>query len=192
MIGTHTAIVDVAWKGSGVRREVLLIFSGAIAMAMLAQARIPLQPIPVTGQTFAVLLVGALLGGRRGALSMLTYLSMGVAGLPVFTGLGAGLSHFTGPTGGYLVGFVLAAWLVGLLAERGWDRRVLTTALAMLCGTLLIYLPGLAWLSTFVGWEQVLPLGLLPFLLGDLVKAALAALILPWGWRLLGHVSVDA
>jgi len=189
MIGTREAMVDVAWKGTGLRRDAVLVFGGAVALALLAQIQIPLQPVPVTGQTFGVLLVGALLGSRRGALSMLTYLSMGAAGLPVFAGLGAGASHFAGPTGGYLVGFVVAAWLIGRLAERGWDRRVHTTALAMLLGTLLIYLPGIAWLSTFVGWGQVLQLGLIPFLLGDLLKLLLAALALPWGWRLLGSWS---
>lgn len=192
MIVTRAAMVDAVWKGTGVRRDLMLILSGAACLALLAQVRIPLQPVPVTGQTFGVLLVGALLGSRRGALSMLSYLSMGAAGLPVFAGLGAGASHFAGPTGGYLVGFVLAAWMVGRLAERGWDRRIHTTSAAMLCGTLVIYLPGIAWLSTFVGWGQVLQLGLLPFLLGDLLKVALAALVLPWGWRLLGRSTTDA
>jgi len=190
MYGTREAqlaMVDVAWRGTGLRRAALLIFGGAVALALLAQIQIPLQPVPVTGQTFGVLLVGALLGSRRGSLSMLTYLAMGAAGLPVFAGLGAGASHFAGPTGGYLAGFVAAAWLVGRLAERGWDRRVHTTALAMLLGTMLIYIPGIAWLSTFVGWGQVLQLGLIPFLLGDLLKLVLAALALPWGWRLLGR-----
>ena len=187
MVGTREAMVDAAWKGTGLRRDAVLVFAGAVALALLAQIQIPLQPVPVTGQTFGVLLVGALLGSRRGTLSMLTYLSMGAAGLPVFAGLGAGASHFAGPTGGYLVGFVVAAWLIGRLAERGWDRRVHTTALAMLLGTVLIYLPGIAWLSTFVGWGQVLQLGLIPFLLGDLLKLALAALALPWGWQLLGR-----
>jgi biotin transport system substrate-specific component len=134
--GVEEAMVDVAWKGTGLLRDAVLVFGGAIGLALLAQIQVPLQPVPVTGQTFGVLLVGALLGSRRGALSMLTYLSLGAAGLPVFAGLGAGASHFAGPTGGYLVGFVMAAWLVGRLAERGWDRRIHTTALAMLLGTL--------------------------------------------------------
>ena len=187
MYGAREAMVDVAWRGTGLRRDAMLVFGGAVALALLAQIQIPLQPVPVTGQTFGVLLVGALLGSRRGTLSMLTYLSMGAVGLPVFAGLGAGASRFAGPSGGYLAGFVAAAWLVGRLAERGWDRRVHTTALAMLLGTLLIYLPGIAWLSTFVGRGQVLQLGLVPFLLGDLLKLLLAALVLPWGWRLLGR-----
>jgi biotin transport system substrate-specific component len=162
---------------------------GAAALAVLAQVQIPLQPVPVTGQTFGVLLVGALYGSRRGSLSMLTYLVMGAAGLPVFAGGAAGPAHFVGPTGGYLVGFVAAAWLVGRLAERGWDRKVPSTALAMSLGTLLIYVPGVAWLSTFVGWGRVLQLGMFPFLLGDVLKVALAALTLPRGWRLIGRLG---
>lgn len=192
MIAVREALIDAAWPGTGVRRDVILILGGAVALAVLAQIQIPLVPVPVTGQTFGVLLIGALLGSRRGALSVLSYLALGAAGLPVFAGLAAGSSHFVGPTAGYLLGFVLAAWLVGWLAERGWDRRIHTTALAMLIGTVVIYLPGIAWLSTFAGWGQVLQLGVFPFLLGDALKVALAALALPWGWRLIGRAAPAA
>jgi biotin transport system substrate-specific component len=142
--------------------------------------------VPLTGQTFAVLLVGALLGSRRGSLSLLAYLAEGAVGLPVFAGGSGGLARLWGPTGGYLVGFIAAARMVGWLCERGWDRRVRTAALAMLIGNGVIYLFGLPWLAHFVGAERVLALGLLPFMPGDLVKLALAALALPSGWKLLG------
>jgi biotin transport system substrate-specific component len=135
----------------------------------------------------AVLLVGALLGSRRGSLAVLVYIAQGLAGLPVFAGGAAGPARLLGPTGGYLVGFVLAAYLVGLLAERGWDRRVGTTAAAMALGNVVIYAVGALWLAVFVGGlVPALTAGVLPFIPGDLVKIAAAALLLPAGWKLLG------
>jgi len=133
--------------------------------------------------------VGALLGRARGGLSVLLYLLEGAAGLPVFAGGTAGLARLVGPTGGYLVGFVVAAAVVGFLAQRGWDRKVGSTALAMLVGNAFIYLFGLPWLAHFVGAEKAVSLGLLPFIPGDLVKLALAALSLPLGWKLLGRLG---
>ena len=179
-------LVDAAWPRTGLRRDLSLAGAGSILIALLAQLEIPLQPVPITGQTFGVLLVGALLGSRLGAAAALTYLAWGAMGLPVFAGGSSGLARLAGPTGGYLAGFVVAAFLVGWLSERGWDRHILTTAIAMLLGTSLIYLPGIAWLSRFVGWDRVLQLGLMPFLIGDLLKVVLAALALPAGWRLIG------
>lgn len=168
-----------------VAREVVLALAGLLLIALGARVQIPLQPVPITGQTFAVLLVGALLGARRGALTVTGYLLLGLAGLPVFAGGAAGIGRLLGPTGGYLIGFVGAAWVAGWLAERGWDRRLTTAALAMLIGNGVIYLCGLPWLSLYVGWERVIPLGLAPFIMGDLIKIALAALVLPLGWRVL-------
>lgn len=177
-------LVDAAWPRKDWRRLAFLVVVGSLLIALLAQMEIPLQPVPITGQTFGVLLVGALLGSRLGAVTVLTYLAWGVVGLPVFAGGSSGLARFVGSTGGYLVGFVGAAFLVGWLSERGWDRRVLSTAVAMLLGTILIYLPGIAWLSRFVGWDRVLELGLAPFVIGDLLKVALAALALPIAWTI--------
>lgn len=179
-------LVDAAWPRTDLRRDLALAVGGSILIALLAQLEIPLQPVPITGQTFGVLLVGALLGSRLGAVATLTYLGWGSIGLPVFAGGSSGLARLAGPTGGYLLGFVVAAFMVGWLSERGWDRRVLTTALAMLLGTCLIYLPGIAWLSQFVGPHRVLQLGLTPFLIGDLLKVVLAALALPAGWKTIG------
>ena len=179
-------LADAAWPGKGLPRAVVLVAAGSLLIALLAQLEIPLLPVPITGQTFGVLLIGALLGGRLGAVTVLTYLAWGAIGLPVFAGGASGLARLAGPTGGYLLGFVLAAFLVGWLSERGWDRRVLTTAAAMLLGTILIYVPGILWLSGFVGWDRVLELGLTPFLIGDLLKVALAALALPLAWKLVG------
>jgi biotin transport system substrate-specific component len=172
-------------------REALLVVGGSLLIALSAQVAIPLpfSPVPVTGQTLAVLLVGALLGCRRGASSLLVYLAEGVVGLPVFAGGGSGLLWLLGPTGGYLVGFIAAAWLVGWLCQRGWDRRAGTAALAMVLGNAVLYLCGLCWLARFVGTERVLALGLLPFVPGDLIKVALAALALPAGWRVFGRTG---
>lgn len=170
-------------------REALLVLGASVLIALAAQVAIPLpfSPVPVTGQTFAVLLVGALLGSRRGALSLLAYLAEGVVGLPVFAGGSGGLVRLLGPTGGYLLGFVASAWVVGWLCEQGWGRRVKTALLAMLAGNIVIYLCGLLWLAHFVGGERVLALGLLPFIPGDLFKLLLAVMLLPWGWKLLSQ-----
>lgn len=165
----------------------LLVVGGSLLVALLAQVRIPLPftPVPLTGQTFAVLLVGALLGARRGAWSLALYLLQGALGAPVFAGGKAGLVHLFGPTGGYLLGFLAAAWLVGWFAERGGERRLPISLLTFLLGEAVIYLFGLPWLAFFVGWERVLIAGLLPFLPGDLIKVIAAALALPAAWRLL-------
>lgn len=158
-------------------------------IALLAQLslRLPFSPVPITGQTLGVLLVGALLGSRRGVLSVLAYLGQGAIGLPVFAGGAGGISHLLGPTTGYLAGFICGAYLTGMLAERGWDRRAGTTLLAMLLGNVAVYLFGLSWLSIFVGGGRVLQDGLYPYIPGDLAKLAVAAVLLPSGWSLLGR-----
>ncbi len=171
----HTALVDAA-----------LIVAGSLLVAALAQVVIPLPftPVPVTGQTLGVLLVGAALGGRRGAASLALYLTEGALGLPVFGGGAAGLARVLGPTGGYLAGFVLAAFVVGYLAERGRDRRLPASLLVFAAGEAVIFACGLAWLALFVGPAHALAAGLWPFLPGDALKALLAAGLLPAAWRL--------
>ncbi|MDI6769617.1 MAG: biotin transporter BioY [Anaerolineales bacterium] len=167
-------------------RDLGLILAGSLLVAALAQVKIPLPftPVPLTGQTFAVLLVGAALGSRRGAASMALYLTEGLLGLPFFSGGGSGLGHLLGPTGGYLAGFVAAAYVVGLLCERGLEQRVRTAILPFLAGTAVIYLLGAGWLSISLGIEKAIALGVLPFLIGDAVKIFLAAFALPAAWRL--------
>lgn len=182
-------MIEVIMSRKGILYDVLLILGGSLLTALSAQIAIPLpfSPVPITGQTFAVLLVGTLLGSRRGALAMLVYLGEGLLGLPVFAGGKGGPAVFMGPTAGYLWGFVAAAFLVGSLAERGWDRRIWSAAAAMFLGNGVIYLFGLPWLSRFVpgSLSQVLTLGLYPFIPGDILKLVLAALALPSGWALL-------
>ena len=136
-------------------------------------------------QTFAVLVLGMAYGSRLGAATLALYMAAGLAGLPVFAVSGA-----LGPTLGYIVGFILAAGLVGWLAERGWDRTVARTAAAMLAGNVLIYVPGLIVLAWFVGAGKVLEFGLYPFLIGDALKLVLAAVVLPGAWYLLGRREV--
>lgn len=174
----------------GLVRDVALVVGGAGLTALAAQVSIPLAftPVPLTLQTFAVLLVGASLGTARGAASMLLYLVAGVAGAPVFSGGSAGAG---GASFGYIVGFVLAAALVGRLAERGATRGALRTAAVMILGNLAIYAVGVPWLMAAVRVDlaKALALGVVPFLIGDLLKVALAAGFFPSAWRLAGHGS---
>jgi len=170
-------------------RSVACAAGGVLLLALLSQVRVPIGPVPVTGQTLGVLLVGAAFGAPLGLATVALYLAMGACGLPVFAGGQAGLAYALGPTGGYLVGFALAAALLGRLSARGWDRSVLTCAAAMLLANAAIYLPGLLWLRHYLGldWGATLAAGLAPFVLGDLVKLAIAAAALPGAWRLAGR-----
>jgi len=173
-----------AWLSRG-----LLVVSVSFLVALSAQWAIPLPftPVPITAQTAVVLLGGMVLGRRLGALAMLLYLGEGALGWPVFAGGRGGLAHLAGPTGGYLLGFVLAAYVTGAFAERGWDRRWTTTVGAMVIGHVAIYLTGLLGLLRFVPPERALMLGVWPFLPGDLLKILLTAGLLPLVRRVLGH-----
>jgi biotin transport system substrate-specific component len=182
----------------GRSKDILLIAAFAVLMPLLAGIAIPLPftPVPITGQTFGVLLAGALLGPRRGALAMLVYMAEGLAGLPVFAGGTSawspsllGVPVIIGPSAGYLFSFPIAAFAVGVLAERGWDRRFWRAVAMMLVGQVIIYLVGLIWLGTYVGMQQAVPLGLLPFVAGDVLKVLLAATLLPASWRLVGSLT---
>lgn len=184
-------MMDAVFPRATLARDLLLILGFTAVTALSAQIAFYIGPVPITGQTFAVLLAGALLGSKRGALSQLTYLGMGAMGAPIFAGWMGGPAVLMGPTGGYIVGFVAAAFVVGLLAERGWDRRTWSMALAMLIGNSVIYVFGLSWLSIWLGHlapkSSVLATGLYPFIPGDLLKVVLAAVALPSGWALLNR-----
>jgi len=172
---------------SGWLRDVILILLGALFVAVLAQVEIPLPftPVPITGQTFGVLLVGAALGSKRGAASLGTYLMLGIVGLPFFAGRAHGLEIVIGATGGYLIGFVIAAYMIGLLAERGLERSMRTALIPFLVGTLIIYLCGVSWLAVVLGsLSKALMAGLIPFLIGDAIKLIAASLVLPAAWKL--------
>jgi biotin transport system substrate-specific component len=173
--------IALALVPDGALWRIALVGLGTALLALAAQVEIPLpfSPVPVTGQTFAVLLIGASLGARLASLTVATYIFEGALGLPVFAGGAAGIARLIGPTGGYLVGFVVAAAIVGWLAERGWTRTIPLTIAAMLTGEAAIYLFGLTWLSRFPLPVGVLDAGLLPFVAGDLYKLALAVVVLP-------------
>lgn len=173
-------------RAAGWLRDVTLIVLGALFVAALAQVKIalPFTPVPLTGQTFAVLLVGATLGSKRSAAAMALYIALGALGLPVFAGGEAGLAYLFGATLGYLVGFVMAAYVIGLLAERGWERSVRTSVLPFLVGTVIIYVCGVTWLAIFLGsFSKAIAAGLFPFLIGDALKLVAASLVLPAAWK---------
>jgi biotin transport system substrate-specific component len=179
--------------------NVLFIVAGTALIAGAAQIQIPMWPVPMTGQTFAVLLVGASLGMVRGLISTSLYLGLAVAGLPVLAptekGLHyTGLSALTAPTTGYLFGFILASIALGWLAERQWDRKVLKAVVSFLIAEVIIYAVGLPWLATFLAQSgdtnavaDSIAFGLTPFIVGDIVKAVLAAAILPLSWKLVNR-----
>ncbi len=184
-----------ARPADALRRDIALVLGASLLTALSAQVVLPLPLVPITGQTFAVLLTGALLGPRLGALSMILYLLEGLAGLPVFAGGRSAwspsalpvLPTILGPTAGYLLSYPFAAGLVGLLTARGWDRRAPTMLCAMLLGSLAIYAGGAGWLAHFMGLQRALAVGVAPFVGGDCIKALAAAALLPLGWKALGR-----
>lgn len=174
-------------------RNAMVVLVGSLLLTVSAKLSIPFFPVPMTLQTLVVLCLGMVLGPVLGALSVVAYLLEGAMGLPVFAGTpekGIGLVYMLGTTGGYLVGFVLAAFVTGFLAQRRWDRSVVTIVAAMIIGNAVIYVCGLVWLGALVGWDKpLLAWGMTPFLLGDLAKVAIAAALLPRLWRSVGRKS---
>lgn len=168
-------------------RQVGLVIGFSLLTALSAQIVIPIGPIPITGQTFAVLLTGALLGSRLGAITMIVYLLEGAVGLPFFSGAHGGILHLLGPTGGYLVAFPAGAFITGAFAEHGWDRKFLTAAAAMAIGSIVIMLSGWLWFSLVMKTSPAITLfaTVLKFIPGDIIKISLAAAVLPSGWKLL-------
>ena len=186
----HPTLAAELWRGQSQLRAITLAVVGSLLLTLSAKAQIPFYPVPLTMQTFVVLAIGFAYGWRLGALTILLYLAEGAVGLSVFAGTpekGIGVAYMLGTTGGYLLGFVVAAGVCGYLAEKGWDRRASTTVAAMLIGNLIIYALGLLWLGALLGWDKpLLQWGLYPFLPGDLVKIALAVVVLPGAWKALG------
>ncbi|MCK5777957.1 MAG: biotin transporter BioY [Rhodospirillales bacterium] len=170
-------------------RNLMLVFTGSVLLAISAKINIPFYPVPMTMQTFMVLCIGMAFGWRLGGATLLLYLGEGALGLPVFAGTpekGIGLAYLMGPTGGYLFGFFVAAVTVGWLAEKGWDRNMWTTLAAMIIGTAIIFILGLLYLGVLYGWDKpILEWGLIPFLPGAGFKIGLAAAVLPLTWKYL-------
>lgn len=203
-----STLAEVLWSPTRVSpllRGAILAFAGSLFVALCAQISVPLWPVPVTGQTFAVLSVGLVCGWRIGGMALSLYLLEGSLGLPFFAGGKGGWAAVMGPSGGYIFGFILAAALVGFLAERGWDKSFLKTSVAMFLGNVVLYVPGLIWLADFyagpgeqyiaatgadTAWGASIAAGLTPFLLGDFLKLMLAAIIIPTVWAVLKRRSV--
>lgn len=192
---TASVLSEQLWRAEGSARlakQAVLVVLGIAALAIAAKIKFPLppSPVPVTLGTFAVLSIGAAYGPRLGLVTILGYMLVGALGFDVFAGSSAekaGLTYMMGGTGGYLVGYVLATLALGWAARAGWDRSVVKMGAAMLIGNALIYIPGLLWLSGFAeSWAQTLEWGITPFLIGDAMKLALAAILFPAMWRLVG------
>ena len=168
-------------------RSVSLVVAFSLLTALAAQIVIPIGPVPITGQTFAVLLTGALLGSRLGAIAMIVYLIEGASGLPFFYGGSSGIAHLLGPTGGYLVAFPAGAFITGAFAENGWDKRYFTAVVAMAVGSIVILLAGWAWFSVLTHTPPLaaFKISVAPHIVGDIIKILLAAAVLPTGWMLL-------
>lgn len=184
----YPTLADAVLPSSGLAHDAAAVAVASLFIGLCAQLEIklPFTLVPLSGGTLGVLYTGVLLGSRRGAAAVGLYLLEGASGMPVFSGGAAGFAHLLGPTGGYLVGFPVGAFVAGLLAERGWDRTPARAFFAMLLGSLPIFALGLLGLSRFVPAGSLLSQGLLPFIPGDLIKAAVSSGLLPLGWKLAG------
>lgn len=172
---------------STVATQAMLVTGGVAFLALLAQIALPIpgSPVPVTGQTLGVLLIGSSYGAALGSFTFLSYLLIGIAGVPVFAHQGAGLARLTGATGGYLVGMLLATYLVGYLSGRKWDQRLQTSIFTMLAGSVVTFTFGLIWLHSYTdkSWSWTINAGLTPFILGEVIKIGIAGTSLPVIWR---------
>jgi len=186
-IARDETLISAALAPFDLVRQVGVVIGFSLVTAAAAQVVIPIGPIPITGSTFAVLLTGALLGSRLGALAMIAYLLEGASGLPFFYGGTTGIGHILGQTGGYLVAFPAAAFITGAFAEHGWDRRFLTAAAAMAIGSVVILFCGWAWFSLLTHTSPLMSLQetVIKLIPGDIIKVLLAAAALPSGWKLL-------
>lgn len=184
-----TLIQTTLTTHSSILTKIMLAVVGSLALWASAKISIPFYPVPMTMQTYVVLVIGMSFGWKLGGATILLYLAEGALGLPVFAGTpekGLGVAYMMGPTGGYLLGFLVAAMTVGWLAERGYDRKLLPALFSMTLGMGLIFLIGYLWLGTVIGWDKpILSLGVTPFLFGALLKISLAATTLSLTWKFL-------
>ncbi|MGN8048664.1 biotin transporter BioY [Curtobacterium sp. 22159] len=188
------AVLADRLRTQGLATDAALIAGGALFTAAMAQVEVPMWPVPITGQTLAVVLVGATLGARRGMLSLLVYAVAGLAGAPFFAGMTGGLHALAVPSFGYVIGFIPAAGVVGWLARRDWDRRFGRATVAMLLASAIPFVTGLPYLAAALGalgapndLQSVLAAGLYPFIVGGIAKALIAAGVLPLAWKLVGR-----
>ena len=184
-------ILSILWpqeKTNPIVRNVVLAVAGSLLITLAAKIQVPFWPVPMTMQTFVILVIAMAYGPKLGVATLLLYLAEGAAGLPVFSGTpekGIGLAYMAGPTGGYLFGFVAATGLLGFLNTKGWDKSFLTTLAAMVLGSIVILLCGYIWLASLIGTEKAWLYGVQPFLIGDALKIALASVTLPTVWKLI-------
>lgn len=192
---SQRTLLDLAWPAAAPARHLTAlaaILLGTCLLTLSAKVQVPFWPVPMTMQSLVVLMIAMAYGSRLAVATVAAYLLAGAAGLPVFAGTparGIGLAYMMGPTGGFLVGFVLAAWIVGLLAERGWDRSFMACAAAMVLGHLVITLAGAMWLAVLMGTSKAVEVGVTPFLASSALKVALGATVMPMIWRLLGRAG---
>ena len=171
-------------------RYAILVLAGSALITLCTQISLPLFPVPMTLQTFAIFLIGLTYGWRLGGITVAIYLLEGAIGLPVFSGGKSGIIVFTGPTAGYLLGFLFAVVACGWFAERGFDRSYFKLFLSLLLANFILYVPGLLWLGNLIGWDKpVLEYGLYPFIGGDLLKIAMAVILLPTAWKLVNKLK---
>lgn len=194
--GRRPVLADVLGRPSSRARafavDAALVTTGAALVAVLAQVEIPLQPVPITGQTLGVIVVGAALGARRGAAALLTYMLVGLAGLPVFAGFTGSLAALAKPSFGFVIGFVFAAFVAGWFAERAWDRKPWLAFLGFVAASIVPFLFGIPYMAVVLnvvlgldlGLLEILQAGLFPFIVGGLIKAGVAALVIPGAWAL--------
>lgn len=192
---TPATLADTLWPSrpeGRLARSVALMFIGGCLLTLSAKIQIPFWPVPMTMQTFVVLVLGMAYGWRLGAATVAAYLLAGACGLPVLAGTperGLGLPYMLGPTGGFLLGFLLAAAAVGYLGDRGWDRSILRTGVAMAAGHVIITLSGVLWLAAAFGLPRAIEIGVMPFLASSTLKTALGIACMPTVWKLLSRRS---
>lgn len=180
----NTTLLNHVAPGLKAWRIALAMLAGSALLAISAKVQVPFWPVPMTMQTLAILVIGMSYGSRLGVATVLLYLAEGFAGLPVFAGAAAGPAYFMGPTAGYLIGFVASVWLVGWLAERGWDRSLLRCAVAMAVGHGVVFVFGVGYLSTLLGLQKALAVGLYPFWAATLLKTLLGVAAMQLAWHL--------
>ena len=183
------SLLDTVLPRGGIAKAAVAAVLGSALLAISAKVQVPFYPVPMTMQTVAVLVLGMAYGSRLAAATVLLYLAEGLAGLPVFAGPAAGPAYMMGPTAGYLAGFVLAAYVIGWLAERGWDRTPVKAVTAMAIGHALLFVPGVAWLAVLFGMDKAIAVGLTPFLAASLLKTALGAALMQAAWKVVARRS---
>ncbi len=186
----HPPIQSIFWprENTLIKQSILILF-GVLILAIASQFSIPLNPVPITFQSTTVVLIGMLLGARHASYVMIAYLLAGIGGLPVFAEFSAGPSVLFGPTFGYLLGFLPAAFLCGLLAQKGWGKTVLSSFVATCLGTSIIFLFGVAGLALFTGWERAVAFGLMPFILSEPIKLIVVSYLIPKCWKQQFHAN---